>query len=279
MRVKFWGTRGSIPAPGPETVRYGGNTSCVEVRGPDDTLLVLDAGTGIRRMNQVVPRDIKRVDILLTHLHLDHVVGLGFFAPLRWPDLEVHVWGPASTTHSLAKRLTRYLSPPLFPVHLRDLPVNLHLHEVRGGSTRIGELEIKSAYVIHPGPTVGYRINGPGGSIAYIPDHEPAMGNKVFPATPEWTSGYKLAEGADVLIHDGQYNTHEYPTRVGWGHSTMDHAMEFAKMVGVGRFVPFHHDPGRDDDAMDKEWGLAATRHKPGFDVTPAAEGQEIILK
>jgi phosphoribosyl 1,2-cyclic phosphodiesterase len=278
MRIKFWGTRGSIATPGPETVRYGGNTSCVEIRGSEDTLLVLDAGTGIRRMNQTIDRSIKRVDILLTHLHLDHIVGLGFFAPLRWPGLEVHVWGPASTTHTLAKRLTRYLSPPLFPVHLRDLPVNMHLHEVPSETTDIGELKVESDFVVHPGPTVGYRITGHGGSVVYMPDHEPALGVRKFPSAPEWTSGYALAEGADVLIHDGQYNTHEYETRVGWGHSTIDHTIEFGKLTGAKRLVPFHHDPSRDDDAMDKEWAVATTRLKPDFDVTPAAEGQEIVL-
>ena len=128
MKIRFWGTRGSLATPGPDTIRYGGNTSCVEVR-EEDTLLILDAGTGIRPLGDALSRDIRRVDLLLTHLHMDHIQGLGFFDPLFWPDLEVHVWGPSSTTLDLHTRLSRYLSPPLFPVRLRDLPSQPRLHD------------------------------------------------------------------------------------------------------------------------------------------------------
>ena len=157
MRVTLWGTRGSLATPGPETARYGGNTSCVEVRGREGTVLVLDAGTGIRRLAATLPDSVRRVDVLLTHLHMDHIQGLGFFAPLYRPDIEVHIWGPASTALSLQTRLTRYLSPPLFPVGLSELPCKLH--EVPGGEVDIGEFRVSSALVCHPGPTVGYRIS------------------------------------------------------------------------------------------------------------------------
>ena len=129
MKVTLWGTRGSLAAPGPETTRYGGNTSCVEVRAGGQ-LLVLDAGTGVRRLGDVIERDVGRVDVLLTHMHMDHIQGLGFFEPLFWSDTEVHVWGPSSSTQNLHDRLTRYLSPPLFPVRLRDLACKLELHDV-----------------------------------------------------------------------------------------------------------------------------------------------------
>src|SRR5512136_549441 len=155
MIVTLWGTRGSLAAPGAETARYGGNTSCVEVRGRGGTVLVLDAGTGIRRLGKALPTNLSRLDLLLTHLHMDHIQGLGFFAPLHNPDLEVHIWGPASTTATLRTRLMRYLSPPLFPVHLRDLPCRLTLHEVPCGDFTIGEFQVASALVCHPGPTVG----------------------------------------------------------------------------------------------------------------------------
>ena len=142
-RVTLYGTRGSVASPGPETAGYGGNTSTVEVCGSDGTLLVLDAGTGIRRLGQQVPRTMSRIDILLTHLHMDHIQGLGFFAPLYNPAIEIHIWGPSSSTLSLEARLSRYLSPPLFPVHLRDLP-RLTCHQLpytpfeigRSGSAR-----------------------------------------------------------------------------------------------------------------------------------------------
>src|SRR5215472_3808209 len=144
MRVALWGTRGSLGSPGAEAARYGGNTSCVEARGSEGTVLVLDAGTGIRRLGVALPSSLRRVDVLLTHLHMDHIQGLGFFAPLYNPEVEVHIWGPASATLDLRARLMRYLSPPLFPVHLRDLPCNLVLHEVPRGEFEIGPFRIRS---------------------------------------------------------------------------------------------------------------------------------------
>ena len=159
MKVTLFGTRGSLASPGPETNRYGGNTSCVEVRGNDGTVLVLDAGTGIRRLGDAIVEDILRVDVLLTHLHMDHVQGLGFFEPLFRPNIDVHLWGPSSTQFDLHARLSRYLSPPLFPVRLRDLPCQLTFHDVVSvGSFEIGPFSIEADLVCHPGPTVGYRI-------------------------------------------------------------------------------------------------------------------------
>ena len=228
MRVTLFGTRGSVPAPGPDTTHYGGNTPSVEVRGGDGTVLVLDAGTGIRRLGAQLPPDLARIDILLTHLHMDHIQGLGFFEPLYRPDVEVHIWGPASATMSLEVRLSRYLSPPLFPVHLRDLP-RITCHEVPRPAFEIGPFRIQTALVCHPNPTVGYRLEEQGRSIAYLPDHEPALclenGGWL---EAEWTSGYELAAGADLLIHDAQFTDQEYACCVGWGHSAYRHTFEFA---------------------------------------------------
>src|SRR5262245_28216901 len=171
MKVTLWGTRGSIAAPGAETARYGGNTACVEVRGTDGTVLILDAGTGIRRLGMTLPRSLQRIDILLTHLHMDHLQRLGFFAPLYNPELEVHIWGPASTTLKLRNRLLRYLSPPLFPVRLTELPCQLDLHEAPCGDFTIGEFHVSSSLICHPGRTVGYRIVTPRATLAYLTDH------------------------------------------------------------------------------------------------------------
>jgi len=273
MKVTLWGTRGSLASPGPETARYGGNTSCVEVRGNDGTVLVLDAGTGIRRLGLSLPRSLLHVNILLTHLHMDHIQGLGFFAILRNPEAEVHIWGPASTTLNLRSRLTRYLSPPLFPVHLRDLACKLFLHEVPGDDFDIGEFHISSALVCHPDPTVGYRIEAPGATLAYLPDHEPALGARKFPLSADWTSGYKLAAGSDVLIHDAQFTEDEYKTRMGWGHSSLKHAFEFATLAGAKSFVPFHHDPSHTDDALDDLIKDSVHLGQPGFSVLPGIEG------
>jgi ribonuclease BN (tRNA processing enzyme) len=277
VNAMFWGTRGSIAAPGPDTVRYGGNTSCVEVRNGEH-LLVLDAGTGIRRLGDAISTAQKRIDILLTHLHLDHLQGLGFFAPLRRADTEVHIWGPASATMNLGARLSRYLSPPLFPVRIRDLECAPVLHEVPS-YFETGPFRIRARHVCHPGPTVGYRIETDGGVLTYLPDHEPALGSRPFPREPEWTSGYDLAEGADVLIHDAQYTSAEYALRVGWGHSSLDDMLSFARLAAVRRLVPFHYDPGRSDDGMDAALSDAVRAAAPTFAVTPAREGETLVLE
>lgn len=276
MRITFWGTRGSIAAPGPETLRYGGNTSCVELRINERHVVILDAGTGIRRLGQALPDTIERVDILLTHLHMDHIQGMGFFPYLRMPHLEVTLWGPASATMTLAERLARYMSPPLFPVRLRDLSVRLR--EVPGAEFDLPGLKVTSDYIVHPGPTVGYRIEGPFGVVTYMPDHEPALGVRDFPLAPEWTSGHDLACEADVLIHDSQYTHAEYANRVGWGHSTMRQMVAFAKLCRVKHLVPFHFDPARTDDDLDASIAAAVAHEKPEFPVTPAAEGASIDL-
>ncbi len=276
MKVTFWGTRGSLAAAGPETVRYGGNTSCVEVRGEDGTLLVLDAGTGIRRLGAAVG-EVRCVDVLLTHLHMDHLQGLGFFAPIYQPGLEVHIWGPPSATLNLQARLARYLSPPLFPVRLRELPCRLTLHDVPLGRFRIGGLEGQADLVCHPGPTVGYRIMEGEVSVAYIPDHEPALGAPRFPQESAWTSGYALAAGADLLIHDTQYTDDEYLTYVGWGHSAISHVLAFAQLTGVKRLVPFHHNPSHSDDDLDR-LVETARRSLPPFEVIPGREGLTVQL-
>ena len=272
MEVTFWGTRGSLASPGPDTARHGGNTACVEVRS-DDTVLVLDAGTGVRRLGAALSPSVSRVDLLLTHLHMDHIQGLGFFAPLYQSGMEVHVWGPASTTFSLRTRLSRYLSPPFFPVHLRDLACHLTLHEVPGAAADIGPFHISSAMVCHPGPTVGYRIEADGGVVAYLSDHEPALGVRNFPEAAEWTSGYALAAGADLLIHDAQYTVAEYAERVGWGHSSIDDALRFATLAGVQHMVPFHHDPAHSDAEIDQIVAAGVAAVQPTFKVTAAAEG------
>jgi phosphoribosyl 1,2-cyclic phosphodiesterase len=190
VRVTFWGTRGSLATPGSDTLRYGGNTSCVEVRSRSGALLVLDAGTGIRPLGDSIARDTRRVDILLSHLHMDHIQGLGFFEPLFWPETEVHLWGPSSTTLGLHARLSRYLSPPLFPVRLRDLPCNPVLHDVvELGHFSIGEFEIDARLVCHPGPTIGYRIACDGAVVAYMPDHEPNLGIDALPGDRAWIPG------------------------------------------------------------------------------------------
>jgi phosphoribosyl 1,2-cyclic phosphodiesterase len=262
-----------LPSLGPENVRYGGNTSCVEVRADDGTLLVLDAGTGLRRLGSAVGPEVRRVDILLTHLHLDHLQGIGFFDPLYREGLEVHVWGPASTTSDLHDRVLRYMSPPLFPIRLRDVPCQLILHDVPRGCFQIGGLVVTADYICHPGATIGYRVEEGGRSLAYLPDHEPALAEAVFPGSPEWTPGFDLAAGVDVLIHDCQYSAVEYPEHVGWGHSAIDHAIALAVLARVKRLVTFHHDPGHDDVMLDRMLEAAVAAAEPPFPVVAGTEG------
>lgn len=275
MRVTLRGTRGSLATPGPDTVRYGGNTSCVEVLGDGGTALVLDAGTGIRQLSAALPKHLKRIDILLTHLHMDHIQGLGFFAPLHDTEAEIHIWGPASTTQNLQARLKRYLSPPLFPVRLSDLACRLTFHEVPCEEVDIGEFRVSTALVCHPGPTVGYRIACPkGGVLTYLPDHEPALGVLRFPTLPrQWTSGASLAENASLLIHDSQYTGAEYAIRQGWGHSAFEQTLAFAALSGVRRLVPFHHDPEHSDTLLDEIFAEEVQKASPAFQVVAGLEG------
>lgn len=281
MKVTLWGTRGSLASPGPDTVRYGGNTSCVSVEGAEGTLLVLDAGTGIRLLGGYVPVRVTSIHILLTHLHMDHLQGLPFFAPLRRPGVEVHIYGPASTTLSLSARLQRYLSPPLFPVNVRELPSDLHFHELPADTVEIGEFRVKAQLVIHPNPTIGYRIEDVGearGTLTYLPDHEPALGVSHFPPSKEWTSGYALAEGADLLIHDAQYTSPEYQARKGFGHSSIRQTFQFAALTNVRNLVPFHHDPTHCDDDLDAMLEEMTGEIRPAFGVVPGKEGTVIMV-
>ena len=273
MKVTLWGTRGSQATPGPDTVRYGGNTSCVELEAQPDTRVILDAGTGLRRLGVELPADVRRVDILLTHLHMDHIQGLGFFSPLFRSGFEVHVWGPGSATADLRARLTRYMSPPLFPVRLPELPCELHLHDLNETAVEVPGLAVRAALVCHPGPTVGYRIEGEHGSLAYLPDHEPMLACRRFTDLPEWCSGLDIAAGVDVLLHDSQYTDAEYEERVGWGHSTLSHAIAFATLAKVKHLIAFHHDPAHDDAMLDTYFAETSGRHAGGFTFAPAREG------
>jgi ribonuclease BN (tRNA processing enzyme) len=192
------------------------------------------------------------IHVLLSHLHLDHLLGLGFFRPLFETSAEIHLWGPASPVQSLAERIATYLSPPLFPVRLADLPATVEFHDSPEEAVQIGGLTVRASLVTHQGPTVGYRIEEAGRSVVYLPDHEPGLGVDVALQPTDWLSGYDIAHGADVLLHDAQYGDDEYPRHVGWGHSAVGHVVAFARKAEVDRLVLFHHDPGHTDTEMEE---------------------------
>jgi phosphoribosyl 1,2-cyclic phosphodiesterase len=255
MKLKIWGSRGSIPAPGPETMRYGGNTSCVEMTLSDGSKLILDAGTGIRNLGMALRRagsTGQPIHILLTHLHLDHIQGLMFFEPLFDPAAEIVIWGPASPEASLRDRVARYISAPLAPVEVRELPSLLSFREADALEWSIGPARIIAQAVNHRGPTLGYRIEDAGTSIAYIPDHEPGLGAPLDSVGDEWISGFELARDASLLIHDCQYTDDEYRSHLGWGHCPVSDALAFARRVAAQRLLLFHHDPLHSDEFLDR---------------------------
>jgi phosphoribosyl 1,2-cyclic phosphodiesterase len=280
MRARVWGCRGSVAAPGPDTVKYGGNTSCVEVRLESGHAIVLDAGTGMRPLGVSMQQDLPvGLHVMLTHLHMDHLQGLGFFRPLFSPGLDIHIWGPMSPVQHLAERIAMYLSPPLFPVRLEDVPSHLTFHDAPEKPVTIGSATVRAGMVTHQGPTVGYRIEENGRALVYLPDHEPSIGGDLATTPAEWMSGNDIARDADVLLHDGQYRDLEYGAHVGWGHSSIGDAMEFANKADVDKLVLFHHDPYHTDTELEALL-VEARGNWPGTEerVCLAYEGMTIDL-
>jgi phosphoribosyl 1,2-cyclic phosphodiesterase len=260
--LRFWGTRGGIAAPGPYTQRYGGNTSCIELRcGPH--LLILDAGTGLRAMGVGSTRI--DADLLLTHTHLDHIQGLGFFEPLGDPGTRLRIHGGHLPEPELRAALTCSLSPPLMPPIWSSVQANVHV-----GTLPIGQptalhpgLMVTPGQLRHPGNAVGFRIDYQGQSVAYVTDTEHLPGERDAAVV-------RLARGADVFIYDSNYTDDEFPQRVGWGHSTWEEGVRLADAAGVRQLVLFHHDPSRTDGQLDAIVSAAAAA-RPG--TIAAAEG------
>lgn len=275
MKVKLLGTRGSHPTSNRENEHYGGSTSCIEVLAGDQKL-ILDAGTGILDANKGYKEDSNRIDILLTHLHVDHIQGLGFFKPLFDSQKEIHIWGPGQNNDDLRTRLNRFLSPPLFPVSLRDVECELTIHAIANSSFQIGDFHINSEFIIHPGPTVGFRIQHDSHTFTYIPDHEPMIGRSEFFECDEWISGFSLAADSDLMVHDAQYDQREYMTKIGWGHSSMHHAAELSLRAHVKRLVMFHHDPAHTDEVKTKMFEHFQQTHHYPFEMILAVQGSEL---
>jgi phosphoribosyl 1,2-cyclic phosphodiesterase len=278
VAVTIWGCRGSVPAPGPDTVTHGGNTSCVQVMLDDETALVLDAGTGIRALGlDLVRRGTRRIHLFLTHLHLDHLEGLRFFAPLWDENVTLEVWGPRSPVEGLRERILRAFSPPLFPLDFRDVPARVTFHDLPGEPWRAARVTLTAELVLHPGPTVGFRLETGNSTLAYLPDHEPALAG-IEGRSPDWISGGALAAGADFVLHDAQYLDEEYDAKIGWGHSTVADAVAFCRAVGAGQLVLFHHEPERSDPALEALEARARELSEEGPQPILAREGMVLEL-
>ena len=295
MQVRFWGTRGSIAAPGPGTVRYGGNTSCVEVRTADGTLLVLDAGTGLRPLGDALLADAggpRGGHILISHTHWDHIQGFPFCRPLFLAGWEWDVYAPRSFGRSLRETLAGQMQYTYFPVALDALGAVLRYHDLVEGEFRIGDVRIVARYLNHPALTLGYRIEAGGTVLVYSTDHEcfsPAasrlgrpLGALLGDTDARERRHAEFISGADLLIHDAQYTAAEYPERVGWGHSTVEYVVRMALEAGVKQLSLFHHDPRREDKDVDRL--LASARdwaREAGSDlrITAAAEGDTLVLQ
>ena len=275
MRVVLHGTRGSYPTSSADNQTYGGNTPCVELIAGEERI-ILDAGTGILGINFDKHYKGGRLDIFLTHLHMDHIQGLAFCKPLFNPKMEVNLWGPKDSSETLKARLNQYLSPPLFPLPLRDIPSQLKIHELANSTTQLGGFTITSEYISHPGPTLGYRVQHGDKAICYLPDHEPVIGKSKLFSREEWVSGIALAREVDLLIHDAQYSKKEYKGKVGWGHSSLNMAARFGAKSKVKRLVLFHHDPAHSDEQITKMYQKLLRKKDYDFPIELATQGQEI---
>lgn len=277
MKITIWGCRGSMPSPGPDKLFFGGNTSCVQIEH-NSTCLILDGGSGIIRLGRNLPDNIKKVNILLTHLHLDHIMGLGYFSPLYDPNCQVNIWGPSGSLESFISKLMRYFSPPLFPVRLKELPADIQINEIENTTFKIDDFNIISEYVCHPGPTVGYRCEIDDFIVSYMPDHELLLGSSNFPLSAEWCSGYNIAKDADLLFHDAQYDKKEYARRIGWGHSSINDAIVFGNLANVKKMVLFHHDPTKSDEQLETMFNENVQNENLDFEVVMAKENDIFFI-
>jgi phosphoribosyl 1,2-cyclic phosphodiesterase len=289
VRLRFWGTRGSIPVPGHETIRYGGNTSCVELRSPAGELVIIDCGTGVRGLGRLLVDESARSgvpprgSILLGHTHWDHIQGLPFFAPLFDQRSHWDLYGPRGLGMSLGQTLAGQMQYQYFPVTLDQLGGHVTYHELVEGSFSIGDLVVRTQYLNHPALTVGYRIESGGAAFCYLSDHEPfdpalAGGGDVL-VSREDRRHVDFMAGADVVVHDTQYEASEYPAHIGWGHSTMEYVVDAACAAGVATVVLYHHDPSRGDDAIDALLARARERAAGRIDVRAAAEGDWVEVE
>lgn len=289
MEVRFWGTRGSIAKPGAATLRYGGNTSCVEVRSDDGTRVVIDCGTGAHELAQVLLQqpDSRRGYLLVSHTHWDHIQGFPFFDPLFVRGQRWEIYAPGGRAQHLEASLAGQMSYDYHPISLDDLEASHRFHDLTEGHLDVGGIRVTTQYLNHPALTLGYRLEADGATVVYASDHEPhsvRSGEQLPGGAPvhgEDQRHVRFLAGADLVIHDAQYTLSEYPERVGWGHTPVESAVDYAIAARVQRLALYHHDPLRSDAEVDEicdraQKIAASAAHVPA--VFAAAEGATIEL-
>lgn len=258
--VRFHGVRGSTPCEGDQYARYGGHSSCVTLEAPNQAPIVFDLGTGLTPYGQSF--DLSGAPFhgtaLLSHLHWDHVQGLPFFTPLHCPGSSLDIYGPRQED-GLGEVFTRLMQPPFFPIRPADLGGEVRFHDTGDDDFPVGLAKVRSRWVRHTGPTLGYRVEVHGVSVAYIPDHGPGCcPNDADDYVPHEV--LELCDGVDLLIHDAQHTADEYEPKRTWGHCTVDYAVHVAQEAGAHRLVLFHHDPGHGDTDLDRIADAATAR-------------------
>lgn len=295
--LTFWGVRGSIPSPGPATVRYGGNTTCLEFRAGDE-IIILDAGTGLRPLGRKLLSEFNgqplALTMLLTHTHWDHIQGLPFFQPVYQPQCRLRILGYEGARKGLVNVLSGQMESPYFPVLFDQLPGNIQIEELKDMEFTVGTVKVKAWFANHPGICVGYRIFTDDGSIAFFPDNEPHArlhrsgraenvddtANREFAESQEQRF-LEFLRGAEVLVHDAQFDAPEYESHIGWGHGSVDYAVSLAMKASIEKLFLFHHDPDHDDAKLDAMLAhareLVAAANSPLL-VESAREGTVIQL-
>ena len=277
-KVRFWGVRGSIPVPGPQTVKFGGNTSCVEVRA-DGQIVILDAGTGLRPLGAALGAEFrgKALDLtmFITHTHWDHIQGFPFFAPAYEAQNRIRVLGFEDARRGLAAAFAGQMEAPYFPVALSDMPGGIVFEELGGEAVQVGPIRVSACRTNHPGVCHGYRLDTGAGSICYIPDHEAGAAD----SGSGTAAVAELIRDADLVILDAQYTAEEYRGREGWGHSSMEDAVRIARDARAKRLQLFHHDPSHSDEFLDRMLEKARRiASGSGMRVESAREGEQVTL-
>ena len=296
-RLKFWGTRGSISVPGRGSLRYGGNTTCIEMRA-DGEIIVLDAGSGIRSLGIALEKEFQseqiKLSLLITHAHWDHIQGLPFFAPAYGKKNEIRVRGYDGVDMSFAEIMAEPMKAPFFPIAMRELSARIDIKKLTEMEFSFGKVQVRARFVNHPGVCAGYRLFTSAGSIAFLPDHEPyqflhsARASDMSPDEAKKTAEKEriglvdFLHGSDILILDAQYTDAEYESHVGWGHGSVSSAVSLALDSKVRRLLLFHHDPSHDDamlDAMVDDARRLIRERGQDLEVDGAREGEEVLLK